>query len=90
MAPNIIRQLREYPCHSLQFRAANEIERLRERNAKLCKTLNRALSVIVEFGDMNGFRNLSNEELGRMTIAVAEECAALLNTEEGIPQLETQ
>ena len=48
-------------------------------NERLRTVLNQALGVIVEFGDINGFRNCSNEELGRTVTAVAERAAEALN-----------
>ena len=44
----------------------------------LLAALKHALGVIVEVGDLNGFRNLTNEELGAVVIAVAKEASAVI------------
>jgi hypothetical protein len=41
-------------------------------------TLTRALGVIVEFGDLNGFRNTTDADLGQLVKAVAVECSRTL------------
>jgi DNA integrity scanning protein DisA with diadenylate cyclase activity len=48
----------------------------------LYAALKHALGIIVEFGDLNGFRNMSDEELGRAVKGVAENAAAALNKAE--------
>jgi hypothetical protein len=55
-----------------------------EESDLLYWALKRALGVVVEFGDLNGFRNLTDEELGRTVIGVAEAGAALLNKLDGL------
>lgn len=44
----------------------------------LRQALQNALGIIVEFGDLNGFRNCSDEELGRLVKAVAVDAANAL------------
>lgn len=39
------------------------------------RALTSATGIIVEFGNLNGFRNLSDEELGRAVLGVAKQCA---------------
>jgi hypothetical protein len=56
---------------SLLSDAATEIEALRT-------TLNQALGIIVEFGNLNGFRNMSDAELGKAVIGMAERIAEVL------------
>lgn len=55
----------------LATEAADEIERLRT-------TLRQALGIIAEFGNLNGFRNMSNAELGKAVIGMAERIVAVL------------
>lgn len=55
----------------LLLAAADEIEVLR-------KTLNQSLGIIVEFGNLNGFRNMSNAELGKAVVGMAERIAEVL------------
>ena len=55
--------------------APDLLEALEDADASLAQ----ALGLIVEFGDLNGFRNLSNEELGRAVVCVAERCAESRN-----------
>ncbi len=63
--------LGEQSPDALCIEAADEIERLRG-------IIGRALAVIVEFGNLNGFRNLSDQELGALVTSVAKECAEAL------------
>lgn len=49
----------------------------------LAEALEHALGLIVEFGDLNGFRNLSDAELGKAVVAVAEEARAALALAKG-------
>ncbi len=49
------------PQHVSGAEAADEIERLRT-------TLQQALVIIAEFGNFNGFRNMSNAELGKAVL----------------------
>lgn len=44
----------------------------------LVRAANQALGVIVEFGDLNGFRNLSDEELGKCVVGMAKSLANAL------------
>lgn len=44
----------------------------------LYTALTHALGVIVEFGDLNGFRNLTDAELGKAYLAVAKNASAAL------------
>lgn len=55
----------------LMVEAADEIEQLRH-------VLNQSLGIIVEFGNLNGFRNLSDAELGRAVVGMAERIAEVL------------
>lgn len=45
---------------------------------RLYNALTQALGLIVEFGDLNGFRNLSDDELGGAVKAVAQEAGLAL------------
>ena len=70
----------------LNLRAASLIERLyRERETalnmrdQLAKALRQTCGLVVEFGNLNGFRNLSDEELGSAVMGVAREGARVLN-----------
>lgn len=56
-----------------------ENERLREALSMSERCLTQALGIIVEFGDLNGFRNLSDQELGRTVTQMAETCAHVLD-----------
>ena len=59
------------PKSEAEWWAKREIERLRS-------TLNQALGIIVEFGDLNGFRNMSDAELGKAVISMPERIAEVL------------
>jgi hypothetical protein len=66
--------------------AASLIERLyRERETalnmrdQLAKALRQTCGLVVEFGNLNGFRSLSDEELGSAVMGVAREGARVLN-----------
>jgi hypothetical protein len=64
------------------------LARIGELEAALAETkgaLKQGLGIIVEFGDMNGFRNTTDEELGRLVKTVAEDIGHLLNKLEGRP-----
>jgi hypothetical protein len=64
------------------------LARIGELEAALEETkgaLKQGLGIIVEFGDMNGFRNTTDEELGRLVKTVAEDIGHLLNKLEGRP-----
>lgn len=50
-----------------------------EATERLHKAATQALGIIVEFGDLNSFRNTSDAELGALVIAVAQELARALN-----------
>lgn len=41
--------------------------------------LNQCLGIIVEFGDLNGFRNLSDQDLGKAVITMSDAAAAQVN-----------
>lgn len=47
--------------------------------------LQRCVGMLVEIGDLNGFRNMSDEELGRAWQAVARRAGMLLNRIDGLP-----
>jgi hypothetical protein len=49
-----------------------------ERIILLETTLTQALGIIVEFGNLNGFRNMSNAELGKAVLGMAEHIADIL------------
>lgn len=66
----------------LQSRAASAEYRAVELEKALVKAeqrLTQALGIIVEFGNLNGFRNLSDEELGRTVLQMATACASTLD-----------
>lgn len=56
-----------------------DLDTLRAENARLRKALTHCLGIIVEFGDLNGFRNMTDEELGRSVWTVAKEAADALS-----------
>jgi hypothetical protein len=72
--------------HTICDEAASLIESLyRERETalnmrdQLAKALRQTCGLVVEFGNLNGFRNLSDEELGSAVMGVAREGARVLN-----------
>jgi hypothetical protein len=58
---------------------AHENERLRLRLSRAVVLLKQSCGLIVEFGDLNGFRNLSNDELGGLVVSVATAVGEFLN-----------
>jgi hypothetical protein len=81
-----MRSERQYwNCKAVDLAALVErLERqLAEARATLTSgeaTLTRALGVIVEFGDLNGFRNTTDADLGQLVKAVAVECSRTLDS----------
>jgi hypothetical protein len=51
-------------------------EAVRKALADTRTTLNQSLGIIVEFGNLNGFKNLSDAELGKALIFMAESASA--------------
>ena len=60
-------------------RAERQLAETAANEAELRRCLTCALGVVVEFGDLNGFRNTTDQELGKLVIVVAEESATTLN-----------
>jgi len=60
-------------------------ERLQENAAALYRALRRCLGILCESANLNNYRNLSDEELGRMWIATARQAGHLLNKIDGLP-----
>ena len=60
-------------------RAERQLAEAAANEAELRRCLTCALGVVVEFGDLNGFRNTTDQELGKLVIVVAEESATTLN-----------
>jgi hypothetical protein len=50
---------------------------------KLLKALNQCLGILCESGNLNNYRNLSDEELGKAWIEAAKHAAEVLNEAEG-------
>ena len=71
-APDIARQAALIAA--LAMRSDNQAALLRQAEA----ALTHGLGLIVEFGDLNGFRNMTDEELGRAVISVAAEMSDAL------------
>ena len=59
--------------------AERQLAETAANEAELRRCLTCALGVVVEFGDLNGFRNTTDQELGKLVIVVAEESATTLN-----------
>jgi|SRR6185312_12608918 len=59
--------------------------RMREHAADLYDALKLVLGVLCEAGDLNNYRNLSDEELGRVWITTAKHAGHLLNMIDGLP-----
>lgn len=57
---------------------AARVKGLEAVNPVLVTTLNQALGIIVEFGNLNGLRNLSDDELGSLVIQMAKRIASVL------------
>jgi hypothetical protein len=51
-------------------------EAMRKALADTRTTLNQSLGIIVKLGNLNGFRSLSNAELGKAVIFMAESASA--------------
>jgi hypothetical protein len=51
-------------------------EEMQKALADTRTTLNQSLGIIVEFGNLNGFRNLSDAELGKAVTFMAESASA--------------
>jgi hypothetical protein len=60
-------------------------ERAQQLVPEMYRALKWSLGIIVEFGDLNGFRNLSDQELGKMVRKAAVEIATVLNRIDGLP-----
>ena len=60
---------------ALIVKAGNSHDALVNALLETRQTLNQALGVIVEFGNLNGFRNLSDQELGKAVQTMAESAA---------------
>lgn len=59
--------------------------RLRDHAADLYDALKLTTGVLCESGDLNNYRNLSDDELGRMWIDTAKHAGHLLNLIDGLP-----
>lgn len=57
---------------------------MREHAADLYDALTLVTGVLCESGDLNNYRNVSDEELGRMWIETAKHAAHLLNLIDGL------
>lgn len=77
---DIVDQLRRdaYAPHFTSVGAATLMERSADEIQRLRTTLNQALGIIVEFGNLNGFRNMTDAELGRAVVGMAERIADVL------------
>ncbi len=61
-----------------------DIARMRESAPELYRALRQCLGVLCEAGDLNNYRNLTDEELGRVWIATARQAGNLLNKIDGL------
>jgi len=59
--------------------------RARDLADDLYVALKQCAGVLVESGDLNNYRIMTDEELGRMWIACARNAAMLLNMIDGLP-----
>lgn len=65
--------------------STEQLDRAHELTPEMYRALKWSLGIIVEFGDLNGFRNVSDEELGKMVRAAAREIGIILNQIDGLP-----
>ena len=59
--------------------------RMREHAADLYDALRLVTGVLCEVGDLNNYRNLTDQELGRMWVQTAKHAGYLLNLIDGLP-----
>jgi len=60
-----------------------EIERLRMQLGRAIKLLKQNTGLLCESGNLNNYRNLSDEELGKAWVETAKRTAEFLNEIEG-------
>lgn len=59
--------------------------RISEYGYDLYSALRQCVGILCEGGDLNNYRNMTDEELGRAWIAVARNAGMLLNRIDGMP-----